>query len=135
MKKTEPIKVVSKKRFEKKFWFKLVLGLFIVPIIFLVTLTTVVYFKQEQIVKELLTHVNEDFTGHIEINGSHISPFAAFPYISIDLEDLKVFEGKEKTKKTRILHFADCYIGFNIIDIINGTIQLNQSKFPIAIYV
>jgi hypothetical protein len=128
MEKDEPIKVISKKRFGRKFWVKFVLALFIVPIIFLVTLTTVVYFKQEQIVKELITHVNEDFTGHIEINGSHISPFAAFPYISIDLEDLKVFEGKEKTKKTRILHFADCFIGFNIIDIINGNYTIKSIK-------
>jgi len=95
MEKVVPIKDDSKKRFGRKFWVKFVLALLIVPIIFLVTLTTVVYFKQEQIVKELITHVNEDFTGHIEIKGSHISPFAAFPYISIDSMPLSM---KQKQK-------------------------------------
>ncbi|MFM7682935.1 MAG: hypothetical protein ACKO7P_09335, partial [Bacteroidota bacterium] len=104
MMKEGKIEVNSKKRFGKKFWIKLLLAVFLVPVIALSVLTTVVYFKQQQIVKELITHVNEDFTGHIEIKGSHISPFAAFPYISIDLEDLKIFEGKGKSLKTRILH-------------------------------
>lgn len=127
MKQSE-IGAYSKKRFTKKFWIKLLLTLLLVPILILTVLTTVVYFKQQAIVKELITHINEDFAGHIEIKGSHISPFASFPYISIDLEDLKVFEGKEKTKNTRILHFADCYIGFNVIDIINGNYTIKSIK-------
>jgi len=128
MMKESKIKENPKKRFGRKFWIKFILALFLVPVTILIVLTTVIYFKQQQIVKELITHVNEDFTGHIEIKGSHISPFAAFPYISIDLEDLKIFEGKGKSIKTRILHFSDCYIGFNIIDIINGNYTIKSIK-------
>jgi hypothetical protein len=103
--KESKIKENPKKRFGRKFWIKFILALFLVPVIILIILTTVIYFKQQQIVKELITHVNEDFTGHIEIKGSHISPFAAFPYISIDLEDLKIFEGKGKSIKNKDFTF------------------------------
>lgn len=63
----------------------IVIGLF-------ATTVLVLYNKQDAIVQELLTKANADFVGSIQLRDSHISLFHDFPYISIDLEDLLVFE-------------------------------------------
>ncbi|MFY7991031.1 MAG: hypothetical protein ACOVO3_09865, partial [Fluviicola sp.] len=80
---------------------------------------TIVYVKQDAIVQEVLTHFNQDFEGKIAIKESHISPFAAFPYISIDLEGLKVYESKDQ-KKVPLVSITDCYVGFNVYDLLKG---------------
>lgn len=118
----------TKKRFGKKFWIRFLLLILLVPIILFSTITGVIYLKQESIVQELLLNANEDFEGSISLKGSHISPFATFPYISIDLEDLHIYEGKEAIKKAEILHIGDCYVGFNIWDIINGNYKIKAIK-------
>lgn len=117
---TEKIDSRSKKRFSKKFWTRLIFAILLVPIILFTIVTSIVYFKQKEIVQELLVHVNEAFEGSIQLKGSHVSPFAEFPYISIDLEDLHIYEGKKHTKKGELLHIGDCYVGFNLWDILKG---------------
>ncbi len=124
-KKTEP---QHKKRFTRKFWIRLSLSIILIPVLLFTIVTSIVYFKQKEIVQELIVHVNEDFEGSIQLKGSHVSPFAAFPYISIDLEDLHIYEGKKRVKKEEILHLSDCYVGFNIWDILKGNYSIKSIK-------
>ena len=70
---------------------------------------------------------NEDFEGRISIKDSHISPFANFPHISIDLEDLRIFESKEKNAD-EIVHLKDLYLGFNLWSIINGDYTIRKIR-------
>jgi len=118
----------EKKRFGKKFWVRFSISILIIPLLLISSVTAIIYFKQKEIVQELLVHVNEDFEGSIKLKGSHISPFAAFPYISIDLEDLHIYEGKKHLKKHEILHLGDCYVGFNIWDILKGNYVIKAIK-------
>lgn len=67
------------------------IGLFVIPLIVLTILISILYAKQDAIVQELLVTLNTDFKGEVEIRDSHISPFANFPYIPIDLDDLKLY--------------------------------------------
>ena len=92
--------------------------------------------QQDRIVQELLDSFNQDFNGTVQIRDSHIDPFANFPYISIDLEDLSIYEGKELHPTSRIIQVADANIGFNIWDIVQGNytvkaIDLNSGVFKI----
>ena len=106
-----------------------------VGIVFLI-LSAIIWKQQDVIVQELIANANKDFRGTIQIHDSHISPFAAFPYISIDLEDLEIFEGKIQHDSLRILHVNDAYLGFNIWDIAKGnfiikSIELSEGDIRI----
>ena len=114
----------------RKFWRRLVIwALILIPVFFLSILISIVYFNQDKIVEELITELNQDFTGEVEIDGSHISPFEAFPYISIDLEHVMIYEDKQNHKDP-IVSAEDIYVGFNIWDLVAGNfdIQLIEVK-------
>jgi len=113
---------MSKKRLKKIVLFALLL-----PIVILSIIIGVLYAKQDEVVSELISTLNEDFIGEVEIEGSHISPFANFPYISIDLEHLKIYPDKEDHTEA-ILHLEDVYLGFSLWDIISGKYDIKSIK-------
>ena len=108
-----------------RFWLKWTLSVFLVLIILSGTALAVVYWKQDKVVQQLLEYSNEHYHGKIELEGSHISPFANFPYISIDLEGLKIFESKSEGEKP-IVALDDAYLGFDLWKIISGEYKLKS---------
>lgn len=85
----------------------------------------ILFWKQDTVVEQLIEVLNEDFAGLISIRGSHISPFAAFPYISIDVEDLRVFADKD-TGAGPILRIGDTYLGFDLLTLISGQMDIKS---------
>jgi hypothetical protein len=112
----------------KKFWKRFVLFAIISPVIFFFTVLLIVYAKQDAIVRHLIETANKDFKGAIRIKGSHIAPFANFPYISIDIEGLEIFEGDDFNAKKRILHIKDTYIGFDISGLMTGKYDVKSIR-------
>jgi hypothetical protein len=112
----------------KKFWKRLILILIIIPIILFSTVITIVYWKQDAIIQELIATLNKDFKGEIEIKDSHVSPFANFPYISIDLEGLKIYENKKHSNEKPIVRLNDVYVGFDLMNIIKGNYEIKSIK-------
>lgn len=111
----------------KKKWFRII-GLLLGGILLFITLVIgIVYFKQDAIVQHLLTSVNSNFNGSIEVQDSHISLFQNFPYISVDLEHLKLYPDKEKNSPP-ILQVKDAYIGFDLWTIISGKWEIKKIK-------
>jgi hypothetical protein len=106
---------------------KILLFVLSLPILLFVTLTTVLYVKQDAIVKELIQTLNEDFKGEIVLKESHISPFANFPYISIDLQGVKIHQDKDKSQAA-ILDIKDVYIGFDLITLLSGKFDIKSLK-------
>ncbi|MEM0999419.1 MAG: AsmA-like C-terminal region-containing protein [Bacteroidota bacterium] len=84
-----------------------------------------VYWKQDDIVQHILTQFNEDFVGEIEFADSHISPFETFPHITIDLEHLKIWEGKDKHDIRPIIEVEDAYLGFDFWTILSGKFDID----------
>lgn len=129
--------MVKKKFYQsRKFWKRLILSFILIPIILFTLVITIVYFKQDAIVQEIIKTANEDFEGKVKIKGSHIAPFSNFPYISIDLENLEIFEKKLEKKSERIIFVKDTYVGFNLFDLISNnmkikSIKLNSGNFRI----
>ncbi len=118
------LKFLKKKKFWKRImWFGLVTPLLVFSI-----LVFIVYLKQDAIVKSLLKTANEDFVGTIRIKDSHVAPFANFPYISIDIENLEVFEGKKLNKSKRIIQISDVYIGFDVLELLSGKYDVKSIK-------
>ena len=99
-----------------------------IPVLIFVTITSIVYFMQDRMVQELIDTANADFHGHIEIKGSHIAPFANFPNVSIDLEHVSIYEGKQKKLRERIAYLDDLYVGFNMWKILKGTVEIRSIK-------
>lgn len=110
---------------KRKFWIRSIIVLVIFPFILLTVLIAILYWKQDRVVQELLHTLNDDFKGHFEIKESHISPFENFPYISIDLEELTLYENEAK-EGVHILDIHDVYIGFNIWNILSGNLEIKS---------
>lgn len=106
---------------------RILIFVLLVPTVILSVLFTVLYTNQNEVVKELVDTLNEDFVGEVEIKGSHISLFGDFPYISIDLENVKIYPDKEDHTEP-ILHLEDTYLGFNLWDIIGGKYDIKSLK-------
>lgn len=83
----------------------------------------IVYFNQDKIVQTVLDELNENFAGTLRVKDSHISPFHNFPYISVDLEDISLFEGTD-TSAAPLLEIEDAYVGFDLWNIISGKFQI-----------
>lgn len=74
-----------------------------------------------------MSDMNKDFMGATEIEDSHISMFANFPYISIDLENFRIYETKDMNQ-TPLVDVHDVYIGFNLWTIITGKMEIKKIK-------
>jgi len=111
----------------RKFWKRFAMIVVIVPVTLLAVLVGILYWKQDEVVQHLLEDMNKDFKGCIQIDGSHISLFANFPYISIDLEHVKVYENKEKNT-TPITDVEDIYLGFDLWTVLTGKMEIKKLK-------
>lgn len=99
----------------------------VLPLALFSVLVAVLYIKQDSIVQEIIESANADFQGHFTLGGSHISPFVNFPYISIDLEQLALFEGK-RHDEAAVLEADDLYIGIDVFTLIRGNFEVKRIK-------
>ncbi|MCW5910846.1 MAG: membrane biogenesis protein [Cyclobacteriaceae bacterium] len=102
---------------------RLLIFVVLVPVILFGVLIGVLYWKQDSIVQQLIDTANRDFAGELEIQGSHIAPFANFPYVSIDLDHVRVYESKDKNGAV-LLDVADVYLGFDLFTVLQGKMNI-----------
>jgi len=103
------------------------LGILAVLVIIFGAITSVISYKKDQIVEDLVQKLNAGFVGMISLKDVQISPFANFPYISIDLKEVKVFEDK-KVGKAPILDLKDLFVGFDLWTILSGKYDIKLIK-------
>jgi hypothetical protein len=96
-------------------------------LITLITAPIVLYYRQDYIATWIVDYLNEHQLGHTEVEKIYISPFKNFPYISIDLHNLR-FYGDRVERKNLIYQFEDVYAGFNVWDIITGKYDLKKIR-------
>ncbi len=106
---------------------KIILALVAIPIVLFTLLTGVLYIKQNTITQNLINELNSDFAGEISLKKIQISPFSNFPYISIDLKEVKIFQDKINTKKP-ILNVNDLYLGFDLWTLLSGKFDIKSLK-------
>jgi len=113
---------------KKKKLVKLFVVLIVIVPVLLVTLSAVVlYSNQEHLTQQLITTLNEDFKGRFELDGSHIDIFKSFPYISVDLENLKFYESKASGIDP-VFQFRDTYVGFDLFTIVKGDFEIKTIR-------
>ena len=89
------------------------------PILLFGILLLIVYVKQDDIIQGEIDAMNKNHKGLIVVGDTHLAPFEDFPYISIKIDDVKIYETKTEDAAA-ILDVADIYIGFNVLDIVKG---------------
>lgn len=102
-------------------------GILIAFFLILAGVVGIAYQKQDGLIQSALTTLNEGFTGKFSLKDSHISPFANFPYVSIDLEDVEIYETKSDSSEA-LVSIKDVYVGFDLISIINGQYEIHKIK-------
>ncbi|WP_158856922.1 AsmA family protein [Lunatibacter salilacus] len=101
--------------------------LLLIPLFIMGGAVIAVYKNQRSLTQKAIEKVNEQFTGKLVVNDSYISPFAQFPYISIDLRGVQFFEDKDM-QAPPIYEAGDVYLGFDLWDILQGDYQVKRVK-------
>jgi len=65
------------------------------PILLIGVLIFIVYQKQDGLIQWEIDALNKTHKGLIVIGDTHIAPFKNFPYISIKVDSVQVYESKE----------------------------------------
>ncbi len=109
----------------KKFWKRILLVLILAPILVVGGLMLYVQSNQSEIIKGEIAKLNQEHKGLIRVGRSDLSLFGNFPYISIKVDDVQIFETKEDNAPI-IMDVKDIYIGFNLWDIVSGNYDIQS---------
>ena len=109
----------------KKFWKRILLILILFPILLVVGLLLFIQSNQSVIIKEQIATLNKAHKGLIRVGKSDLSLFGSFPYISIKVKDVQIFETKQDNAPI-IMDIEYIFIGFNLWDIINQNYDIQS---------
>ena len=117
----------------KKFWKRILLALFLAPILLIGGLIIYIQSNQSEIIKGELAKLNTEHKGLIKVGESELSLFGSFPYISIKVYDVQILETKEEHAPI-IMDVKDIYIGFNLWDIVNGNYDIQSLNIEDGVF-
>lgn len=106
-------------------WKRLILFGALLLIVFNGVLFFVLYQKQDALVQGEIAALNQRYQGSIAVGNVQIAPFKNFPYISIKVDSVQVYESKEPNA-ARILQVAGIYLGFNVWDVLAGNYDVQK---------
>ena len=110
-----------------KFWKLLIIGVSAtVLLLFAIVIITLTWY-QDKAVQKIVQGLNDDFQGAIVIGDSDISPFANFPYVSVVIENVQVYEDKADMFAP-ILDVSHISLGFNLLTLLKGSLNVNLLK-------
>jgi hypothetical protein len=86
-------------------------------VIFVVVAVGILFSQQQRLVGLAVKELNHQLPGELVVGGSDISVFQTFPYISIGLNKVQFYPGKQR--KARPLYEAErMFVGFSLPDIL-----------------
>ncbi len=95
------------------------------PLVLVSAIILIIYFKQDAIVQSQLATMNKGHQGLLKAGDTHLAPFENFPDVSFKIDDVRIYEDKMDTTKV-ILDVKDIYLGFNLMDILEGNYDLHS---------
>lgn len=103
------------------------LSLWIVGVFLLLVLAffAVIGLNQDAIIQAQIKTLNESYQGKISVAELHLAPFRKFPYMSIKVDDVRLYESKSPDSPL-ILSVKDIYVGFSIWDLIRGKLDIKS---------
>ncbi|WP_343914641.1 AsmA-like C-terminal region-containing protein [Aquimarina litoralis] len=109
----------------KKFWKRILLIVILAPILVVGGLMLYIQSNQSEIIQGEIEKLNKEHKGLVSIGESELSLFSNFPYVSIKVYDVKIFETKEDNAPV-IMDVKDTYVGFNLWDIVKGNYDIQS---------
>ncbi len=109
----------------RQLWKRLILLGILLPILLIGVLTFIVYQKQDGLIQGEIDALNKTHKGLIVIGDTHIAPFKNFPYISIKVDSVQIYESKAENASL-ILDVADIYVGFNVWDLVKAKYDIQK---------
>ena len=109
----------------RRFWWRSITVAIIVPTVLLGALLLYIHGAQDEIIKDEIASLNKQYEGLITVENSKLSLFGNFPYVSMKLYDLRIYENKGHNAPL-IMDVNNLYIGFNLWDIINGNYDIQS---------
>ena len=113
--------------FNKKVVKKALIGIAIFFLVIVTVTTITMQWFQDVVTQKIVTGLNDDFNGALVIEDTDIAPFKNFPYISLAIKNVQVFEDKEDMFAP-ILDVSDIYIGINFWSLLSGDFKVNLLK-------
>ena len=99
---------------------RLIRFLLLIPaslLLLIIVASTILYYQQQRLVKLAIKELNKQLPGELVIGGSNISAIENFPYVSIRVNNVKFYDGKQQTRKP-IYEAERMFIGFSLPDIL-----------------
>lgn len=116
-------------RFLRKLFWLSALCLLLLPVI----AVTLVYAKKEALLAELLQQANQGYKGLVVIEKTELSPFRKFPYVSVELTGVTLFETKS-VDTTPIVRVKHAYFGFNLWRLLRSDYQVQKLKLEDGVF-
>ncbi len=115
----------------KKFWKRTLLILFLAPVLLFSIAVLIVYLNQQKIAQYILDEVNSGIKGKVTMSYSSVAPFADFPYITVDLHDVKLYQTKLPDAEA-IADVKHLFVGFDLWSVTSGSFKLGSVKLSNA---
>ena len=109
----------------KKLWKRILLAIILIPLLLLGGLVLYIQTYQTEIIKSEIEKLNQEHKGLIRVGDSELALFENFPYISLKVYDVQVFESKEDNAPV-IVDVKDIYVGFNLWDMLSGNYDIQS---------
>ena len=121
-------------RFSKR----ILLGLLLVPVLLVTSLSIYIQQNQSEIINGEIEKLNQSYPGLIRVGESNLSLFGDFPYVSLKIDEVQIFETKAADAAV-IMDVKDIYVGFNLTDLLKGdydiqSIVIEDGIFNIVIH-
>lgn len=116
---------MTEKHFKLRRFKKVFLYTFLVFLLLFITASIIVYVKKDAIISKAINYANNTYKGLVIIEKTTISPLENFPYISVRLNDVKVFETKS-IDTLAIIDVKTAYIGFDFWQFIKSDFQIKK---------
>ena len=111
----------------RKKWLKILVLLLLIPIGVFSGGLYLVYQHQDELIQEAITRVNKRIPGTMAVSKVRLAPFKNFPYVSIDLKEVRFYETKDLSAKP-LYTFGDVYLGFDIQSVMEGHYDIKSIK-------
>lgn len=112
---------------KRKFWLRLIVLSILLPTLLFGALLLYIHRAQKEIIQENINALNDQHEGRILVADSKLSLFGNFPYISMKLYDLEVYETKADNAP-QIMEVDHLYVGLNLWDIVQGNYDIQSLR-------
>ncbi len=107
-------------------------GWIIIGIVSVILLTTLVfYIRRDYIAERVVSYLNEQQPGEVQMGKMYLIPFMNFPNLTLHLQEVKYYEREEMAEKSTfdpILSLNEISVTLDLIKLIRGGIMVSEAR-------